>query len=113
MKTPQNWTRATLGGAARAGDPIIIWCNNRGCAYQTKHGSAYRAVLTPADLAVFAERYGTAMTFIEFRARLRCRHCGSGDVSTMVDSRHETPGERWEREGEPAQRVPVRWHKTP
>jgi|HubBroStandDraft_6_1064221.scaffolds.fasta_scaffold423618_1 hypothetical protein len=98
MKTPQNWTRATLCGAARAGDPIIIWCNNRACGYWQEHDNPYRAVLTAIDLADYAERYGVGTTFVEFRARLRCRHCGSGDVSTLVDSRLETPRERWERE---------------
>jgi hypothetical protein len=53
-------------------------------------------------------KYGNAMTFIEFRSRRRCRNCGSGDVGTLVDSRLETPGERWEREareGEPSRRL--------
>lgn len=94
----QGWTRATLGDAARAGDPIVIWCNNYACAYRLQHGAQYRAQLTPADLAAFAERYGANTTFVDFRARLRCRHCASGDVSTIVDSHHETPKERWLRE---------------
>lgn len=94
----QGWTRATLGDVARAGDPIVIWCNNYACAYRLQRGAQYRAHLTPADLAAFAERYGANTTFVDFRARLRCRHCGSGDVSTIVDSHHETPRERWLRE---------------
>jgi hypothetical protein len=104
LKTPRNWTRATLGDAVRVGDPIMVWCNNRACDYWQEHGNPYRAVVTAIDLAAYAERYGVGTTFVEFRARLRCRHCGSGDVSTMVDSRAETPAERWEREareGEP------------
>jgi hypothetical protein len=104
MKTPRNWTRATLGDAVRVGDPIMVWCNSRACGYWQEHGNPYRAVLTAIDLADYAERYGVGTTSIEFRARLRCSHCGSGDVSTMVDSRAETPAERWEREareGEP------------
>jgi hypothetical protein len=93
-----TWIRATLGSAAAAGDQITVWCNNRACGYWRKHGAQYRAVLTVADLARYAEKYGEAVIFIEFRARLRCRHCGSGDVSTIVNSHHATPGERWERE---------------
>jgi hypothetical protein len=62
------------------------------------HGRPYRAVLTAVDLALYAEKYGADVTFIDFRARLRCKHCGSGDVSTIVENRYETPGERWERE---------------
>jgi hypothetical protein len=54
--------------------------------------------LSPADLAAYAERYGAATTFSDFRAHLRCRYCGSGDVSTIIDSDHETPQERWEQE---------------
>ena len=89
---------ATLGSAVGAGDPIAVWCNNPACGYWREHGAQYRAVLTAADLAFYAEKYGEAITFVEFRSRLRCRHCGSGDVSTIVDTRRETPGERWERE---------------
>lgn len=60
---------ATLGSVAAAdGDPITVWCNNPACGYAVEHGTPYRAVLTPAD------------------------------VSTIVDSDHETPQERWERE---------------
>jgi hypothetical protein len=92
-----TWPRATLGDAAR-GDQITVWCNNRTCCYWLQHGKQYRAILTAADLAHYADKYGEAVTFIEFRARLRCRLCGSGDVSTIVNSHPETPGERWERE---------------
>ena len=89
-----TWTRATLGTAANAGDPIIVYCNNRACGYLIEHGEPYRAVLTPADLATLAEKYGDDVTFIDFRARLRCQHCGSGDVSTVVDSPYIPPSER-------------------
>jgi hypothetical protein len=92
------WTKATLGDAVAAGDPITVWCNNRACGYWLEHGRQYRAVLTPADLEAYAEKWGAETPFIEFRARLRCRHCGSGDVSTIANSHHDTPGERWERE---------------
>jgi len=93
-----GWTRATLGSAARDGNAITVWRNNRACGYELEHGRPYRAVLSPADLAAYAEKYGAGVTFIDFRKRLRCRHCGSGDVSTIVDSHRETPKERWERE---------------
>jgi hypothetical protein len=89
-----TWTRATLGTAASAGDPIIVYCNNRSCGYLIEHGEQYRTVLTPGDLSQLAEKYGDDVTFIDFRARLRCRHCGSGDVSTLVDSPYISPGER-------------------
>ena len=36
--------------------------------------------------------------FVDFRARLRCRYCGGGDVSTIVATHHATPPERWEQE---------------
>src|SRR5580700_5875555 len=100
MKAPAaaTWVPATLGYAARTGDPITVWCNNHACGYRLEHGNPYRAVLTAADLAAYAETYGAATTFGDFRARLRCRHCGSGDVSTIVDHHHETPAERWARE---------------
>jgi hypothetical protein len=97
------YTRATLGSAARRGDPIAVWCNNPECRYRREHGRQYRVLLTPADLAAYAERYGDAVTFEAFRARLRCRHCGSGDVSTIVTADHQTPAERWEREAREAE----------
>jgi hypothetical protein len=93
-----DWVRATLGGAVAAGDPITVWCNNRGCGYWREHGQQYSALLSLADLVAYAERYGEAITFQDFRARLRCRHCGSSDISTIVERHHETPKERWERE---------------
>lgn len=89
---------ATLGYAARTGDAITVWCNYRGCGFWLEHGNPYRAVLTVADLAAFAEKYGEKTTFADFRKRLRCRHCGSGDVSTIADDHYETPAERWARE---------------
>jgi hypothetical protein len=79
---------------ARAGDPITVWCNNYGCSYRLNQGAQYRAVLTVPDLLALAERYGDDVPFADFRARLRCRHCGSGDVSTIVDSPYVKPGER-------------------
>lgn len=87
-----------LGSVARLGDAITVWCNNRACRHSREHGHQYRAVLSAIDLAAYAVRYGAATTFVDFRTRLRCRHCGSGDVSTIVDARHATPQERWERE---------------
>jgi hypothetical protein len=92
---PPDWRRATLGDAATAGDPITVWCNNRACGSWQEHGRQYRAVLSPTDLAAYAERYGAANAFADFRPHLRCRYCGSGDVSTIVESHHETPLERW------------------
>ena len=92
-----TWTRATLGSAAADGDPITVWCNNPACGYALEHGRQYRAVLTAADLAPYAEKYGKAVTFIEFRKRFRCRHCGSADISTIVDTSRTTPRDRWER----------------
>jgi hypothetical protein len=56
--------------------------------------------LQPPDLANCGERYGARTTFVDFRARLRCRYCGSDDVSTIVDGHHETPGERWARDSQ-------------
>jgi hypothetical protein len=81
-----TWRRLTLGEAAELGNPIVVWCNDKACGYWLEHGRQYRAVLTAADLAAYAERYGEAVTFEDFRARLRCRYCGSGDVSTIVDT---------------------------
>jgi hypothetical protein len=93
-----SYTKATLGSVVAAGDPFTVWCNNYACSYRLQHGSQYRAVLSVADLAAYAEKYGEAVTFIDFRARLRCRHCGSGDVSTIGERPYETPKERWARE---------------
>jgi hypothetical protein len=91
------WTRQTLGGSVAAGHPVILTCSNARCSYQAEHGEPYRSVLTVADQAAYAERYGPSVTFEDFRKRLRCRHCGSGDISTIVDAPYVTPAERWER----------------
>jgi hypothetical protein len=91
---PRDWRKATLGDAAAAGDPITVWCNKRACGYWREHGRQYRAVLFAADLAAYAERYGAATTFADFRTHLRCRYCGSGDVSTIVERAYVTPAER-------------------
>jgi hypothetical protein len=96
-----DWVRATLGSAVRDRDPITVWCNYRACGYWLETGHQYRTVLTVADLSAYAERYGPATTFIDFRTRLRCRHCGSGDVSTIVDWHYKTPGERWRDGSDP------------
>jgi hypothetical protein len=86
---------ATLGSAARKGAPVAIYCNNRVCPCEQQHGRQYTSMLTAADLARLADRYGTEIALIDFRRRLRCRHCGSG---TIVLHDHETPAARWERE---------------
>jgi hypothetical protein len=94
-----EWKRATLGDAVRDGDPITVWCNYRDCGYRLTHGEQYRATLSVDDLAQLAERYGADTSFVDIRAKLCCRHCGSGDVSTIVDNPYETPTERWKRVG--------------
>jgi hypothetical protein len=95
---PQNkrstWRRMTLGEAAELCDPIVVWCNNKACGYGSSNGRQYRVTLTAAELAAYVERWGAAVTVEDFRARLRCRHCGSGDVSTIVDTPHVPPAER-------------------
>jgi hypothetical protein len=88
------WRRLTLGEAAESGEPIVVWCNNKACGYWLEHGRQYRATLTAADLAAYAERWGEAVTFEDFRSRLRCRHCGSRDVSTIVEVPYVPPAER-------------------
>lgn len=98
MARAHAWERATLGDAVRRGDSISVWCNNRACPYWRAHGDQYRTTLTVADLAAFADKYGEGTLFIDLRARLRCRHCGSGDVSTVGDAQYIAPAERWERE---------------
>jgi hypothetical protein len=89
-----TWRRLTVGEAAERGDPIAVWCNNRACGYWLEHGRQYRAVLTAADLAAYVEQIGEAVTFEDFRGRLRCRHCGSGDISTIVETPYIPPAER-------------------
>lgn len=96
---PSTWTKATLGSLAQRGEPVTIWCENYGCRYRLTQGSQYRAVLSPADLVALAERYGAETTFIDYRARLQCRHCGSREISTKVDHHYVTPAERREKGG--------------
>jgi hypothetical protein len=43
---PTTWTRATLGTAVAAGDPVTVYCNNYACRYRLEHGRQYRAVLS-------------------------------------------------------------------
>jgi hypothetical protein len=57
--------------------------------------------LTVADLAAYAEKYGPTTTFVDFRARLRRRHCGSSDVSTIVDWYYKTPRDHWRDRSDP------------
>jgi hypothetical protein len=49
-------------------------------------------VLTVADLLALAEGYGEGTLFVDFRAKLRGRHRGSGVVSALVDSTQNTGG---------------------
>src|SRR5277367_2432099 len=85
LRRRDDWIKATLGSAVRDGDPITVWCNYQACGYWLETGRQYRTVLSVADLEAHAQKHGPATTFIDFSARLRCRHCGSGDVSTIVD----------------------------
>jgi hypothetical protein len=100
VRAMKAWTRQTLGGAVAAGHAIFVWCNSYTCTCRLEHKELYRSVLTVADLAAYAEKYGADVAFESFRKRLRCRHCGSGDVSTIVDAPYVTPAERARRKGE-------------
>lgn len=61
----------TLGGAAKAGVRIIIWC--KACQHQ----------LEP-DPAEMAARYGTNTPVPDWRERLVCSRCGSRNVDMVL-----------------------------
>jgi hypothetical protein len=92
--TRDDWPRATLGTTVAAGYPITVWCNNYACRCRLEQGDQYRHTLSPADIVAYAERYGEGMTFIDFRKKLRCHHCGSGDVSTIAEIPYAPAAER-------------------
>jgi hypothetical protein len=93
-----TWTRATLGSAAADGDPITVWCNNPACGYALEHGGQYRAVLTRADLVNYAEKYGGAVTFIEFASAYDAGTAAaamSAQSSTAMPRRRGSVGNGW------------------
>jgi hypothetical protein len=92
--TRDDWPGATLGDTVRAGHSITVYCNSYSCQYRLEQGDQYRHTLSPADLVAYAERYGAGMTVIDFRKKLRCHHCGSGDVSTIVERPYVPAAER-------------------
>jgi hypothetical protein len=109
-KHAHPWTKATLGRHAARGDPILLWCNDPACSYRLEHGKPYRAVLTAADLAAYAEKYGEAVTFEDFRARLRlpalrerrCQHdrrCPPRDARAALGARSSRAGDLVRRRG--------------
>jgi hypothetical protein len=83
-----GWIKATLGSAVAAGDPIMVWCANVACGYRLESGREYRAILTPADLAAYAEKYGGE----------HCRRSGLGRRATAASGR---------RHGRPCTHIPL------
>lgn len=65
---------ATLGTMARGSHDLFARCNS--CLHQISFG--------PAEMAVFAERYGPDTLLYGWAKRLRCSRCGSRDVDSVV-----------------------------
>ena len=61
----------TLGNAAAAGVPLIVWCWD--CGYQVE-----------PDPAELARRYSDQTTVIEWPERLVCSRCGRREVDIVV-----------------------------
>jgi hypothetical protein len=61
----------TLGGAAAAGVRIIVWC--KACRHQVE-----------PDPAELAERYGAAVSVLDWRDRLICSRCGGRDNDMVL-----------------------------
>jgi hypothetical protein len=61
----------TLGGAAAAGVPIIVWY--KACQHQIE-----------PDPAELAERYGAEATVPDWRERLVCSKCGGREIEMVV-----------------------------
>jgi hypothetical protein len=61
-----------LGGAAKAGIRIIVWC--KACQHQVE-----------PDPAEVAARYGAETTVIDWRGRLVCSRCGSRHINMVVN----------------------------
>jgi hypothetical protein len=61
----------TVGAAAVARVRIIVWC--KACSHRAE-----------LDLAGMAERYGAETVVLDWRDRLVCSHCGSGNIDMVV-----------------------------
>ena len=61
----------TLGGAAAAGVPIIVWY--KACQHQIE-----------PDPAELVERYGVGVVVLDWRDRLVCSRCGSRDIDMVL-----------------------------
>jgi hypothetical protein len=61
----------TLGSAAAAQVPLIVWCKS--CQHQVE-----------PDPAEMAARYGAATPVLDWRDRLVCCRCGGRQVDTVV-----------------------------
>jgi hypothetical protein len=67
----------TLGGAAKFGVRLIIWC--KACQHQVE-----------PDPAEMAERYGADTPVLDWRDRLVCSRCGSR--RKRLSDRKKEPG---------------------
>jgi hypothetical protein len=70
----QSGPPMTLGNAAAARLRLIVWC--KACGHQIE-----------PDATEMAERYGAEMPVLEWRQRLVCSACGSGDVDIGTERR--------------------------
>jgi hypothetical protein len=61
----------TLGNAAAAHVRLIVWC--KACGHQVE-----------PDAAEMAERYGAETAVLDWRDRLVCSRCSSGEVDMVV-----------------------------
>ena len=61
----------TLGDAAAAQVRLIVWCKE--CQHQVE-----------PDPAEMAQRYGAEMPVLDWRERLVCSKCGSGEIDMVV-----------------------------
>jgi hypothetical protein len=69
MLDPEQITSAMFTAASRV--RLIVWC--KACGHRVE-----------PDPAEQAQRYGTDMPVPEWRERLVCSACGSGDVDMVV-----------------------------
>jgi hypothetical protein len=70
MKSPPG-PPMTLGNAAAARVPLIVWCK----------ASGHQVEPDPAEMAA---RYGADTPVLDWRKRLVCSGCGSRNIDIMV-----------------------------
>jgi hypothetical protein len=91
--TRDDWPGATLGDTVRAGHSITVYCNSYSCQYRLEQGDQYRHA-EPGRSRGLCRAIRRWDDLYRLPQKLRCHHCGSGDVSTIVERPYVPAAER-------------------